>query len=310
MKLYFLSARPCALTLNGAYFGVTDTFERFAEISLKDNVYVQFIPEGRHPIGFFLTENIRFQPPVGCEVYLLKDGIALFARDFPPTDLSLKVITQQRFDDNLITVFQQGDIQLSLETQKGLFISTLPPAFSVCKVSFHNNFILLEGDGDAKKVLTVYALNGKCLLQEQILCYSYEENALNATLPLSDSLGRVADCSWELSQEACKQTKFLLRQPLSHTDCDNTQTILDELIPFAFFESVLIGANFNDMLSDELQPDSDKIKAFLGDFCAVTITDNPSVCGLVKKLADRLYEVTYYTVTTKEGKITDVTTAI
>ena len=59
MKIYFLSARPCALTLNDTYFGITDTFERFAEISLKDRTFVRFAPEGALPIGFFLTENIK-----------------------------------------------------------------------------------------------------------------------------------------------------------------------------------------------------------------------------------------------------------
>ena len=92
MKIYFLSSRPCALTLNDAYFGLTDRFERFAELSLKDGIFVRFTPENAQPIGFFLNENIRFSPPVGCEVYLLTNAIAIYARDFPPTDFSLKLL--------------------------------------------------------------------------------------------------------------------------------------------------------------------------------------------------------------------------
>ena len=74
MKIYFLSSRPCALTLNDAYFGITDGFERFAEISLKDKLFVRFSPENAQPVSFFLTENIRFDPPTGCDIYLLKDA--------------------------------------------------------------------------------------------------------------------------------------------------------------------------------------------------------------------------------------------
>ena len=93
MKIYFLSSRPCALTLNDAYFGLTDRFERFAEISLKDNVFVRFSPENAQPIGFFLNESVRHTPPVGCEVYLLPNALAIYAHDFPPHDLTLKIVT-------------------------------------------------------------------------------------------------------------------------------------------------------------------------------------------------------------------------
>ena len=36
-----------------------------------------------------------------------------------------------------VTLFQQGQVHLSLETEKGFFISTLPPSFSVCELSMH-----------------------------------------------------------------------------------------------------------------------------------------------------------------------------
>ena len=96
MKIYFLSSRPCALTVGGAYFGVTDTFERFAELSLKDNLYAQFSPQGALPIGVFLTEKLRTEPPENCEVYLLKDGAAIYAKDFPPADFTSNTAVRDR----------------------------------------------------------------------------------------------------------------------------------------------------------------------------------------------------------------------
>ena len=136
MKIYFLSSRPCALMLGGVFFGMTDTFERFAEIEPKDNVFAEFIPEGALPVGFFITEKLRFSPPEHCEVYILKDGIAVYASDFPPSDFSLKIVSQERFIDNLVTVFRQGALQLSLETSKGFFVSPLPPCFETCSIRY------------------------------------------------------------------------------------------------------------------------------------------------------------------------------
>ncbi len=302
MKIYFLSSQPCALTINDAYFGLTDRFERFAEISLKDRVFVRFTPEGALPISFFLTENIRFSPPNGCEVYLLPNGLAIYARDFPPVDFSLQVLLQKRFDENTLTLFRQGALQLSLETREGFFVATLPSSFAQSEAFFESGLFFLK----APDALAVYTQKGECVLQEKVLSHRVENDVLSALLPLSDSLGRVAECEWSLSEKGVQRTKFSLSQARTKSGESEREKIKDELLPFAFFESVLIGANYREMLSDELVPDCDKIKEYLGDFCAVTLTDDPSVCGLVRKKGERLFEVVYFTVKTEQGKICDI----
>lgn len=295
MKIYFLSSRPCALTLNDVYFGITDNFERFADIPLTDRVFVRFSPQGGMPITFFLTEALRFSPPEGCEVYLLKDGLAIYARDFPPLTSPLRVITQQLFDNVLATVFAQGSIHLSIQTENDFFIAYLPPSFEKCSLSFHANLLFIE----TKNELTVYALNGEQLLHERIIRYTVQENTLNATMPLSDSLNRTATAQWSLSKNSCVRTHYAVNEPAAEKPSD-------DLLPYAFFENVLIGANFDELLSDELIPEKEKLRAFLGDFEAVIPTADPNVCGLIKKKATRLYEVSYYTVKTEKGKILDV----
>ena len=42
MKIYFLSSQPCMLSLNGTFYGTTDSFERFAELNLSDRIFVKF----------------------------------------------------------------------------------------------------------------------------------------------------------------------------------------------------------------------------------------------------------------------------
>lgn len=302
MKVYFLSSQPCALTIGDAYFGLTDRFERFADISLKDNAFVRFTPEGALPISFFLTENIRFSPPNGCEVYLLPNGLAIYARDFPPNDFSLRVLLQKRFDEGTLTLFTQGLLQLSLETREGFFVATLPPSFVHSEVFCESGLFFLKSPDS----LAVYTQKGECVLQEKVLFYRVENGVLSAQLPLSDSLGRVAECEWSLSEKGIERTKFSLSQARTKAGETEREKIKDELLPFAFFESVLIGANYREMLSDELVPDCDKIKEYLGDFCAVTLTDDPNVCGLVKKKGERLFEVVYFSVKTENGKICDI----
>lgn len=296
MKIYFLSSQPCALSLNGLHYGITNTFERYAEICLSDKVYAQFSPEGSLPIGFFITEEITETPPLGCEVYLLRDGIAVYACDFPPADFSLHPVAQAREQGILATVFWQGKLQLSIESLEGFFNATLPPSFDPCEVLFSENFVLLKG----KNTFAVYTLQGKRLLLEQFTEFSLSGNTLNATLPLSDSLQRFAKCEWELTENECKRTAFSIVQA-----SENNQPS-DDLLAYAFFECALIGEDFTPFLADELQPDAERIRSFLGDFIAVTLTDSPTVCGLVRAKKERLFAVDYYEVEVDGGKITDV----
>lgn len=302
MKVYFLSSRPCALTLNDAYFGLTDRFERFAEISLKDNVFVRFTPENAQPIGFFLNESVRFSPPAGCEIYLLENAIAIYAKSFPPSDLTLKILAQKRFEKSLVTLFYQGELQLSIQTEKGFFISTLPPTFEKSELLFESGLFLLK----APNMIAVYTMAGERVLMENVLSCKIEAGVLYATLPLSDSLGRVADCAWEMSEQGVTRTKCTLLQSRTKSGENDPETLRAELLPFAFFESILLGADCTSLLSDDLAPQADKLKGYLGDFCSVTLTDNPSVCGLVYKKAEQLFEIVNFSVTIENGKIKDI----
>ena len=313
MKIYFLSSEPCALRLGGVFFGMTDRFERYAEISLKDNIFVEFLSEGNLPLCFFLTENLRFAPPEGCEVYLLADGIAVYARDFTPVDNSLRTIAQKRLENCLVTVFKQGRVQMSVETDENFFVVDLPPVFAFCTIELQDDFILLDGEKNGRRYIALFERLGKRLLFEEALSYSFTLGELSARLPLSDRLGRSADCVWHLEQGECRRVQCILRQRReeieSETEAEkaaNAEKIAAELLPYAFFESVLIGAEYAAFLSDELAAKADQIAAFLGDFEGVTLTNEPSVCGLVRRKGERLFELAYYTAVVENGKIVDI----
>ena len=306
MKLYFLSSAPCALLINGAYFGLTDLFERTAELDLRDNLYAEFLPENAQPIRFFITERLRETPPNGCEVYLLEDGIAVYARDFQPADLTLRVIWQEKAENCLITLFSQGRLYLSVQTEQTFFTADLPPSFASATLSMHDGLIFLSTQTE----LAVFTKEGKRLLQEKVLSFSVEDGILSARRPLSDRLGRFADCKWALSPTDCWQTDFVVRQRKPENNENGTDSEEDfdgGLIAYAFFESVLIGGNYADLLDDALRADAEKVRGFLGKFESVVVTDNPKRCGLVRKKGNRLFSVDYYEVTTKNGKITEIT---
>ena len=306
MKIYFLSSTRCALTVNGAYFGITDLFERFADISLQDGAMITFTPENALPISFFLNENIRFSPPAGCEVYLLRDAIAVYARDFPPNDFSLRPIAQSRSDNTLVSVFSQGNVQLSIQTGTQFYSAVLPPDFSTCEIAFCNAFshpyVLLK----SPKSLAVFSSTAQLLLCETVLSYQLSGDTLTALLPLQDSVGRTAEGVWQFSEAGLQRTAFTLRQVRTQNGDLDGEKIKLELLPYAFFESLLIGAETDGFLCEELLSEKEKLRAFLGDFCDVCITADPFVCALLRKKGERLYEASYFSVTVENGKISDI----
>lgn len=296
MKFYFLSSRPCALKLGGVYFGVVNDFERFIDLSPKENVFVEFVPENAQPISFFITEQIRFTPPERCEVYLLPNAVAIYARDFYSTDPTLYPLLQKSFDNGLITVFFQGALQISLETERGFFVQPLPPSFQAVDISYHGGLYFIEG----KNALLAFTPYGKEVLNEQVLTFSFEENTLNATLPLADSKKRYANCSWLLSEAGAERQQFTVVEKSNSDDL-----LPNGLLAYAFFESVLIGANYAAFLCDELQSRAAEVKEFLGSFREVLPTERDTACDLVYQKADRLFEVKRFEVEIKEGKIVD-----
>lgn len=302
MKIYFLSSIPCALSVNGAFFGRTDGFERFAEVSLKDNLFIQFTPENALPLSFFLTEEIRFSPPSGVEVYLLPDAIALYAREFSPIDFTLKLIAQKRFDDALVSVFFQGGVHLCVQTEQNVFTFPLPPSFCQCELFQADDFFLLRSPTQ----LAVFHVSGKRVLLERALEYTLNGNELTAVLPLSDSLQRTAECKWLLTDCSATTLSFTLRQAYTQSQEKQASQIAEELLPFAFLESVLLGVEDTAMLSEELLDGKEKIKDFLGEFVAVTLTPDVNTYGLVYPKGERLFEVKYVSIETENGKITEI----
>ena len=304
MKTYFLSSLPCMLTVNGVYFGVCNDFERFADVELTDKLFIQFTPENAQPIGFFLTENIRFSPPQGVDVYLLKDGIALHARAFIPLDTTLRPVQQVQTDGGVATLFFQGELHLSLQTAGGVFIATLPPSFRDCKVEYAEKVFLLHTDNE----IAIFNNKAERLLLEHVHGYAIQDGKLRLEIPLCDRLGRVACATYDL-QNGCARESFTLRQARTENGETDENSVKEELLAYAFFEGILIGADYACFLSDELQNKASELRSFLGEFIHVTFTDSPYVCGLVKKKKDRLFEVSYFRVSVENGKICDIVTA-
>ena len=294
MRVYFLSSMPAALYVGGAYFGQVSDFERFAEISLQDHLPVRLDAAGMLPMHFFLHEQIPLSPPDGIDVYRFDGGIALYAHGYTHADSTLSVIAQEKRENVLATVCKQGGIFLCINTPEGFVNAPLPPSFWACELFFIGEHILIKNPTQ----VCVFHKNGRLLLQENYLRVEWTDSELQLILPLSDQYKRTAECTYSIFGDRVERTAYRLKQD------DSIPT--DGLLAYAFFESVRIGADFTQFLCKELQEHPENITDFLGNFLSVLPTANPTVCLLVYKKAERLFDVRKFSVVFDDGKITDI----
>jgi hypothetical protein len=299
MKLYFLSSRPAALYVGGAYFGTVGDFEKFASVPLQDKLLATFMPEGALPVSFFLDETLRFSPPEGVEIYLLKDGAAIFVKDYPPADFSLKLCAQARQGDCLATLFCQGNLTLCVEKGEQVCFCKLPQEFAQAQIGFWGETVFVT----TKSRLAIVSLLGELLLKTDYLLAEYENGEIFLTCPLFDSQNRAARQVFSFQNGRLCRTQYSL---LLSNDEQNRGQVVDAYLSYTFFESVLLGGDFGQLLSDELQQKASSIKDFLGDFKGVCFTQNPLETGLIFPIQERVFEVRYARVQITSGKICDV----
>lgn len=304
MKIYFVSRTPAALKLNGEFAGRLDGFERRADINLKDNVFAEVCPAGGLPASFFIDENLFSSPPEYMDVYLLGEGEALISlRAFKSADMRLKIIFQTKFEGNLVTVFSQGEVYLSVEGQKYFFCAVGENFSNVTaeeKTIAGYPVLAIYGGGD----LIIISHSGEKIFSNGVT-YAEFGDVLNVGLPLKTCAGSVANCRY--SYDGARLT-------LASSEITDRENIAENSIHIAFFESILYSGDYEKYLSGELLPHSGNLKEYLGNFTEVILPSagfyerRPGIlaAGLCYPVKDNLFNVKYFAVSLSGGKIDNV----
>jgi hypothetical protein len=146
--------------------------------------------------------------------------------------------------------------------------------------------------------VAVFSMLGKQLLMESYINFDILGQEIALTIPLSDRYQRTAECRYQLNNGELLRTSYTLKQ--------GSEISQDSLIAYAFFESIRIGADASAFLCEELSNSIEQTRNFLGEFLHVIPTESPTVCLLVYKKTERLYDVRKFTVTIENEKITDI----
>ena len=288
MKVYFLSDRLSALTLNGVYLGMIDGFERSVELDPNDKIYAQIAPAGCIPLRFCIDQDFLFAPPPHIRLYYSGSDVAVYASGFLHEDQSLKVLSEEQLGGTHFTLYRQGEVYLRYEHGRTHVIQ-LDDRFEKCDIREINDGYLLTGEG----AFLLLGRGGNVLVRSEGEVVEAGET-LKAEIPLHDSMGHSVVSEWR-GGELVSSSIRAKRAPTEAT------------YALALFESVNLGVDPAPYLHEKICHKADSLKEFLGDYLSVVLTDSPQRVGLVYERKERVFDIRYFTVTLEDGKISNIT---
>ena len=261
MRVYFLSYIPAILKLNGMYIGTIDGFERHIELDKSDRIFAEIIPDNNlQPLNFFLDEKFFACPPEFCDLYGIEGDYLVYIREYAPKNCKIEVLYQNRFCGNLVTLFAQGGLYLSLEGTEYV-LEPLPPSF----INFTAETHTLAG----REVMAIS--NGRHLILINDRGKIIFRNAANSFF-VSDTLKITAEFeTCTCAQGVCEYSYDGESLTLVSASVREMRPPEKEILHFAFFESVLTGADCTKYLDESLKERAKDLKSYLGEFVSFTV---------------------------------------
>lgn len=318
MRIHFSSSRPCALRLGGALAGFCDECEKFAEIADDDPVLAEFLPaDGNYlPLSFLLDRQFFENPPDFCDVYRYDCGADIVAARFSKRNPTISVLAQERCGDALATVFEAGTVQLSLENSANFRTDFLPRSknYEIRRHTLGASELIgiycasPEGKDD-QTLLRLYDKNLQCVFDERANSFSFGET-LNARFAFNDIAGHIAT---QIFREENGAIVPVSRQVLAEHPCD-VESMHETLLPFAFFQEVLLQGDLIPFLAPSLAEKADSVLTYLGNFCGVALPKEIfylthgkiNAAGLIYPVRKNLFEIKFFAVQTQDRKITNI----
>lgn len=298
MYLYFSSAYPAAIKLNGIYYGViSDTVKSISINGEPPFIEICSLVSDERQINFIVDTSFLSSPPENVTVTDMKGGYFIKTLKSYHTN-EFKVIAQNKSTDTVVTVFTENCLKISIERTDGFFADNekfFADSSTIQFFNFNNESFVAILLKSKENLLNVYKLNNDI---EKVFSREVKDFEINGNLitieEFFDVAKHVVKTSWEFADGIFKK-KFV---EVNHAPTFNPENLNEKIIPFAFLEELLVGGNLEPYLSDTLKEKSSMLKDYLGEFIGImpppTFRSIDEV-GLIYKKSERNYEVNYCT---------------
>ena len=307
MFYYFSADFDCALKIDGKYITTLNDFAH--KTQSQTPLFVEACElTNQGETHHILTKPEYLQnPPKSVAVVDLKGGY--FIKFLQKLVMPFGIITQLKNEFLVATLFYENGLKLSIETPNAFYAEDLEiqldsASFSLVKC---DNEVLLclytKGKFNNLLIFTL-APSIKKVFSMQVNDFNFAQN-LFTTIIYKDIAKHKVVSEWNFNNGQFVK----INSVITTSDKYNYQNLSPSIKPFAFFEEVLVGGEFLQLLTPNMQKNAHKLKSYLGDFSAI-ITPPPfrekNEVGLLYKVKPRFYSVNYYSLTFQNDKIDNI----
>lgn len=309
MYYYFYSESPSALKINGAFYGILSKGVKSLKIDYN-SPFLELCPVSVYKpcVNLLLDENFLSSPCPSVSVTDLKGGYLI---KFNPLNnvQEFAIITQQKYADALVTVFNENGLKLSIETRNDFYAETLNKNIKGAQIkdfSLNNTrFVAIELENDTS-TLCVYKISDKV---EKVFCREITrfstDNEFITVESFRDIAKHVVTTKWEFVNNTFK----IKSADVIADENFNLDNLNERLIPYCFLEKRLTGANCSDYLCGNVLQNESKLNGFLGPYIGVMPPPpfrNIDEIGLIYSKSENLYQVEYFKFTLENRKISNI----
>ncbi len=314
MRIHFSSKKECYLRLGGVLMGSCGKVEKFIEIEQDCELLVEFLPADGNilPLSFVINKQFFESPPDCCNVFYYGIGADIVACNFQSRTTNLQVLKQLRVGNLLATFVQQQNMQLLLENNQKFESISVPfiEQYALEQITLNTTSLLLfRYEKDGQKKLLFFNQSCQLLLESFYTDYTITDR-LQLSLQYNDLAHHTLQQTYLL-----EENKLLLKEQTLHQQENFSISALHiKLLPFAFFQSILIGGNFSAYLSPNLQDKQELLKEYLGNFIEVQIPKDIfyhhhgeiNAVALVYQKSKSLFEIKFFVTQIEDGKICNI----
>ena len=309
MYYYFSSDYPAAIKINGIFYGTIGGVIKPLRVDGDTAPFIEICPlNGGQTVNFMLNREFLLEPPEQVTVTDLKGGyLVKFYQTVFFSEFS--IIAQEKYQDAVITVFNENGLKISIETPNDFFAETVKRNASSAQISRFSlgqaKFVAVAIFGD-KTLLLVYHLSApvRKLFMREVDDYS-TENGFTTTENFKDIAKHKVTTVWNLNNGSFKQGSVKIEKDEKFS----TELLPDKLIPYAFLEALSTGDAVDEYITGNVKDNADKLSGFFGDFIGVMPPPtfrNIDEVGLIYSCASNVYRADYFTFELSNGKISNI----
>lgn len=322
MYFYFSADYPAVIKIGGIYLGTITDAVKFCDLEESAPPLIEIIPTGMPALScaFFPDAKFLNEPPPAYSVTDLGGGYLIKA-SFPiEIGRAFSLISQEKFQGLVATVFTENGYKLSLETPADCYAETL--SFPVKNVKFHlkncgaeelvfAEFEVIDREkcaSFAEKIVCAYSAKGKIkkVFERAVTEFSLE-NGIETTEKFTDIAKHEVKTFWKY--DAGQKAFSADKRTVSHSPSFDVKKLPSKVLPLAFAEEFAVGGDYKEYLTGNVKENADKLAGFFGEFIGVMPPPQfrkENETGLIYRTDERKYKAEYYVFELTERKISNV----